>query len=432
MRTSVLIVAVSLLAGCTTQAPVPPTQPAQASNRPSQGAVASLAPATAFSPPSLPTPTPTPLPSVSVLPGASITWTEVMSTDDGRSLIEEDDTIMSAILFGGGYVLAGNANNAGRAVVWQSSDGTSWQRIEDGPSFADSTMRMLVAIPGGVLAIGAATASDGLCSGGEGTTCNPVSPIRLWTSSDGRPWQRLPDVATAAFGRAQLTEAASGPDVLVLFGWHVPVAALAPTQPMVWTSADGRTWRVRKQFGRTFPDGVVEGLIASANGFAAVGRNTGLESPHMPGTAWFSGDGRTWTAASVPASTDEETRVYAGSSGLLASGLTDGPTVFWSSPDGRSWSAADASAFPFTSNDRSPVLVSDGTRIMAVGANRSGASGAWVSSDGLDWQSIASIGTVPPIPATDGGTIGALGPRGVVLATTINAATVSISVWVGS
>ncbi len=348
-------------------------------------------------------------------------------------LLQEDDTIMSGIPLGGGYVMAGNANSADSAVVWQSSDGTAWQRIDNGPSFADSTMSMLVAIPGGVLAIGAASAGDGLCPGGEGTTCNPVHPIRLWTSADGQTWQRLSNAAIAVFGRAVLANAASGPNGLVLFGWHMPVADTAPTPPMVWTSTDGRTWQVRRQFTRVFPEGVVDGLGVSPNGFVAVGRNTGFNSPHNPGSAWFSRDGRKWTAASVPVSTPEKGSIFAGALGLLASGRTDAGNAFWSSPDGRSWSAADASSFPFRVNDRSLVLGSDGARIMAVGADRSGATGAWTSSDGIAWQSVSSPGTVPSPVTTQGGIFGAVGPLGAVLVTTSSTSTgVFDSVWVGS
>jgi hypothetical protein len=364
-------------------------------------------------------------------PGPSITWTEVIKTGGDDALLRDGDTIMSGVPFGNGYVLAGNASSAARAVIWQSSDGASWQRIDDGPSFTDSLMSALVTIPGGLLAIGEATGGDGLCPGGEGATCNPASPIRMWSSADGRAWRRLPDAATAAFGRAMLGPVAAGRDGLVVFGWRVPVQASKPILPAVWTSTDGRTWQVRKQFATTFPDSVVEGLTASVNGFAAVGRNTGLEAPRGAGAAWWSEDGTAWAAATVPVSTDDQTSVYTAASGLLATG--DAGRVFWFSRDGRSWSTAEASAFPFASRAGNPVLLSDGSRMVAVGVDRAGVRGTWVSSDGMEWQSVASTGTDLPIPTAEGGAIGALGSQGAVLITySSNATRLFTSVWVGS
>ena len=374
-----------------------------------------------------------------VSPALTLAWTQVMGSTSGSPLLVDGDTIMSAIPFGGGYLLAGNAGAGQRAVVWRSADGVTWQRIESGPSFADSTISTLVAIPSGVLAIGTAATLDSLCSGGEGTNCNPVSPIRLWTSSDGITWQRLPDAATAPFGRASLGPVVAGPGGLVLFGWHQPVSSSAPTTPAEWTSADGRTWTAQTQFATAFPDGVVEGLVALTDGYAAVGRNTGLGSGHAAGTAWFSGDGRTWTMATVPvsAATDEQTSIYAGASGLLAVGSNTTRT-FWSSADGRSWTSVDLATVPFSATSSSPVLVDDGSRIVAIGIDHAGAAGGWVSTDGVAWQPIAGFepaatGPIPQIPNTDTGlsAIGALGPRGVVLSTESGPGTL-FSVWVGS
>ena len=362
----------------------------------------------------------------------TFTWTQVMSTDAGGPLLRDGDTIMSAVSLSGGYVLAGNAGNGQHAVVWQSPDGVTWHRIDSGADFASSLMTALVPVPDGVLALGISSSYDPLCIGGEGTRCNPVNPIRLWISPDGRTWQRLPDAATAVFGRAQLGPVAAGPGGLVLFGWQVPVTADLP-KPMEWTSTDGRSWQEQTQFAGAFPQGVVEGLVAGTDGFSAVGRNTGLGSPHAPGTAWFSADGRTWTAASVPRSTDEQTSVFAGDAGLLVAGSTASGRTLWSSPDGRSWTDVDLSGVPFSASGTSLLLVSDGTEIIAVGTDRAGAAGVWVTRNGTSWQPMASSDPVPPIPDTGGGTVGALGRQGVVVATTANTAgAISTSVWVGA
>ena len=223
----------------------------------------------------------------------TIGWKQVMSTDASSSaLLRNGDTIMSAIPFADGYLLAGNANNGQQAVMWQSSDGVAWQRIDTGPSFASSQLTTLVAIPGGVLALGTASRLDSFCGGGAGGNCNPVFPIRLSTSSDGRSWQQLPDATTAVFGRAVLGPVVSGPSGLVLFGQRVPVAPSAAPTPMEWTSTDGRTWQAEPAFTTAFPKGVVLALVHRSDGFVAVGSNTASGTTRTVGTAWSSADGR--------------------------------------------------------------------------------------------------------------------------------------------
>ncbi|MGE5156226.1 MAG: DUF4232 domain-containing protein [Betaproteobacteria bacterium] len=360
-------------------------------------------------------------------------WTLVMRTGSGASLLQDGDTVAGALSFSGGYLLAGNAGNGQNAVIWQSPDGVTWHRIESAPDFASSQLRALVPVPDGVLALGTSSSLDPLCPGGEGTTCNPVNPIRLWISSDGSSWQRLPDSATAVFGRAQLGPVAAGPGGVVLFGWHMPVDSNLAAEPVEWTSHDGRTWQEQSQFATAFPLGVVEGLVAGRDGFSAVGRNTGLGSPHAPGTAWFSPDGRTWTAARVPSSTDDQTSVLAGDAGMLAAGSIGSGRVLWASPDGRSWTSVDPASVPFAASDTGPLLVSDGAEIIAIGAERAGAAGVWATSNATSWTAVASSGPVPPIPTAAGSTIGALGPLGVVMAATANTAGgMSTSVWVGA
>ena len=405
----------TLLTGCGGVAPGTPAPPAEAAS-PSGSLVGSspIAPAT---------PEPTLAPT-------TIGWKRVMATGASSALLRDGDTIMSAIPLADGYLLAGNANSGQQAVIWQSSDGVAWQRIDSGPSFASSQITTLVAIPGGVLALGTASRLDSFCGGGAGGNCNPVFPIRMWTSSDGRSWQQLPDAATAVFGRAVLGPVVSGPG-LVLFGQRVPVAPSAAPTPMEWTSTDGRTWHAEPAFTTAFPKGVVLALVHRPDGFVGVGSNTASGTTRTVGAAWSSADGRTWTAASVPPATQEVTRLYAAASGFLAIGVTGGSETFWASRDGRSWAAVGPSGFPFGTTVTSPTLLSDGTWITAVGADHSGVAGTWISSDGTSWLPVTSGGQVPPTLTAAGGAIGALGPTGLVLATTTATSTgFSTSVWI--
>jgi hypothetical protein len=378
----------------------------------------------------VPSPT-SPMTSSAAPVAPTVGWTQVMATGASSALLRDGDTIMSAIPFADGYLLAGNANSGQQAVIWQSPDGVAWQRIDSAPSFASSQITTLVAIPGGVLALGTASRLDSFCGGGAGGNCNPVFPIRLWTSSDGRSWQQLPDATTAVFGRAVLGPVVSGPSGLVLFGQRVPVAPSAAPTPMEWTSTDGRTWQAEPAFTTAFPKGVVLDLIHRSGGFVAVGSDTASGTTRTVGTTWSSVDGRTWTAATVPPTSQEVTRVYADASGLLAMGVTGGSETLWASRDGRSWAAVGPSSLPFATTVTSPMLLSDGTSILAVGADRSGVAGAWISGNGTSWLPVTNDGQVPPIPTAAGGAIGTLGPTGIVLATTTATSTgFSTSVWI--
>jgi hypothetical protein len=363
----------------------------------------------------------TPQPSASASAGPTLEWTKVTKTGEADGLLRDGDAITGLVALGGGYVMAGDAGNGASAVIWHSADGVSWQRIEDGPAFAESEMtgESLVPVAGGVLAVGSSIQNDPTCRGGEGSDCNGFDPIRLWFTPDGATWTLLPDTATVPFGRSMLAMVAAGPGGLVAFGYRIPIHG-STFPPAVWTSPDGRTWTAAPQFGQAFPLGVVDRLIGWRDGYVAFGRNTGLDKPHSgPATAWFSQDGRTWTAAVVPPSTDEIIgRLWAGSHGLLAGGPTGGgpeAAVYWTSGNGQSWQVAAESSFPFVTTNTTPLLLADGANILALGTDRSGAFGGWLSSDGTKWQSIAQAGSLPVL-AQSGGNQGVLGPAGAVVA----------------
>jgi hypothetical protein len=80
-----------------------------------------------------------------------------------------------------GFVAVGWEGDA--AFVWVSSDGTAWERVGDGsPALADASMTAVIATPTGYVAAGPEWVLPG-----EPT---PTQPPILWTSSDGRSWER--------------------------------------------------------------------------------------------------------------------------------------------------------------------------------------------------------------------------------------------------
>lgn len=382
---------------------------------------------TASPPPSRPNATQSP----EAQPGG-IHWTAVATSGAAGSVLQAGDTVMSALALPGGYLLAGDAKAGQQAVMWFSADGLTWQRIDSDPVFADSLLTTLVAIPGGgVLAVGSAWQLDSQCAGGV-FGCNPIQPIRLWISADGRSWQRLSDSATAVFGRVGTLVVASAAGGLVAWGWVFPPKG-DPT-PMVWTSPDGRAWQAAPQFATTFPHGVVETLVPAPVGLVGVGSNAGSGNSGTIAAVFFSPDGRIWSLAKVPSSGDALPDAYSAKGGVLATGLgADGTSrVFWSSADGSEWTTTAPTSFPFVSTQLSPALLSDGSRVLALGVDSRGASGAWVSGDVTSWQAVPQSGVPPTIPTTSGGATGALGPLGVVLTTTSTKGSGSTSLWFGA
>ncbi len=355
--------------------------------------------------PTAPSPAPTTAPTGA--PFAGIRWTEAARTGGPDSPFLDGDTVMAGTAWQGGFVLVGNADRGQRAVVWTAADGLAWQRDESGPDFSTSVLQTVVPIAGGLLAVGTATAGDSACAGGV-FGCNPAFPIRLWTSKDGRTWQRLPDASMAPFGRAQILSVAAGPAGVLAAGDQVPVTG--DPKPMMWTSGDGRTWRAAPQFAGAFPGAVVDAVAGSSLGFVAVGRRFG-QGPSALGGAWFSTDGSSWTEAKeVPGGPPELTFVVAAAGGLVAGGSTGTRSIVWSQ-DGRVWRPADQAAVPFALGGSGPTLLSDGGRILALGFDAGGAPGAWTSGDGSAWQVVPQRGA----PTLDGSGFGVLSSAGALL-----------------
>lgn len=398
-----------LLAACTSPAP---TRTALPLSSPS----ATVASTTTPSSPPVSSPTPA---------AGQQTWSEVLKSGGASAVMRADDVPTAALAFGDGYLLAGNTNVDQSAVIWQSPDGVTWQRIDDGPSFADSQLSALLPIPGGVLAVGQL---DSTCFRDE--CCNSVDPNRLWTSTDGVTWRELPDNAVTVFAHSTIQSLTAGPQGLVLFG-ETSGPTCANLQTTEWTSTDGRTWHVQRQFATAFPNAVVTAVSAMADGYVALGRDTLNLETDSRGLAWFSTDGRSWVETNLDLAGSELTHAVVDAAGVLAFVLPTDP--WWASPDGRSWQQVPPSVQPFLHRATTPMLMSDGSRIVAVvGFDHAGTPVTWTSGDGLSWQALPSTNTPSSVTAIGDGTVGAIGPLGTVLATNAQTSTggSSNTVWV--
>lgn len=431
-RVAAMTVVVLIAAGC--GAPPSPTQLAagESATPPAlETPISTPAPVSAATAAATAAPTPAPTPGPA---GLTIGWASVLSTDTaGKAAAELAGGVSDAVAFGGGYVLAGSENQGRYAVVWDSPDGTHWQAVDNAPGFADGVIDYLVRLPDGLLAVGTAQGLDSQCASAD-LGCNPVSPIRLWTSPDGLAWHQLPSAATAPFGRAQLELIVDGPSGLVAFGDLVPAQGDAITS-MIWTSVDGRSWARAPQFSTAFPTDTMSAMDAGPLGYVAVGSGWAGGNPTLPRRAWYSVDGKTWRLGSGPGPQGPVV-VLACAGGFLGVDNPLAQASFWATADGVNWAVQPA----VVDRPNWPAYVgtglfSDGTGILALGSDSFQTPGVWITTDGLNWQSIEMIGAQPPFEsAVAGSVVGALGPKGVIVTTqTQSAAGGSIwTVWLGT
>jgi hypothetical protein len=182
------------------------------------------------------------------------------------------------------------------AGVWISSDGLSWERIEDedlgGTGF--EIMHSVAMWNGMIVAVG--------------ETAGPVGSGELrpavWTSTDGRSWDRAEGIVFRFDAIMHAVVDAGDQVVVVGSSGHV-------ARPTVWLSEDGATWNAIGLVGLsaegvdTGPAGRLDDLpmlavIPLADGYAAAGR----VGENAQAVFWTSLDALEWDATAVLADYD--------------------------------------------------------------------------------------------------------------------------------
>lgn len=171
---------------------------------------------------------------------------------------------------GGRWVAVGDmvdaeSGTAAAGAVWASDDGAQWTQLAEVPvregTFSDVAVR-----DDTVVAVGFDVA------GGV-----------VWTSIDGEG----ETVDDDTFDAASIEGVAATPDGFVALG-----RGLADLRPVVWTSTDGRRWeRDGPQTDVFAPDRQINEVATVGNRLVAVG------SAPEGGSVWTSDDGVAWTAA---------------------------------------------------------------------------------------------------------------------------------------
>ncbi len=285
----------------------------------------------------------------------------------------------SVVAWSGGYLAVGYSRDVdgqdGTFGGWTSTDAMSWQPVPDGTFLSDS------------VAGGAAP-----CGSGAVVIANRSGNAVAYDTPDGKAWT-LTQTLTDSFISypPRLAGTAAGAAVVLGGMWG---------ETSLWFTSDCTTWsQVSLPDG---PDAAITptGVTIMDGGFLAYGGLSPKDAAAATtGTAWWSTDGRSWTAESLPAS---PSLVYGGSAGAVASleaqFLPGEVTDEWAATaDGATWQMEPATPhFPPTLGQ----AASDGTRIVVMGsADGKPPFGLWSSTDGADWQSLAVAGDPG---ATDG------------------------------
>lgn len=190
-----------------------------------------------------------------------------------------------------GLVAVGHDNSTGSidAAVWTSADGTTWVRQTS--SFFGGR--------GHDDMVGMATFGEELVVVGFETTDTGDRDAAVWLESGGL-WNRIEDGSLGGDGNQQMTAVLAAGPGLVAVGFD---DSRGDEDAAVWTSIDGRNWE-RVPTGATFDEPGVQIMWALTQVGSALVAGGSSDTParDTDGAVWLSADGTSWTRL-APAST---------------------------------------------------------------------------------------------------------------------------------
>ncbi|HEY5629191.1 MAG TPA: hypothetical protein VIR16_06740 [Candidatus Limnocylindrales bacterium] len=350
-------------------------------------AAPTIAPSTTPAP--TPTPTPTPAPQV------GLSWQRVTDPD----IMMGPYGSMYGVIAGGPGAIAWGEVYATGPRIWFTTNGRDWTKASvEAPTDFDPDQKA----PGAVLDLtrgGPGFVAVGVYSRAQvvktdtGSTIDRSQNAIIWTSTDGKTWQMVPN--GPVFHDANMGNVIAWKGGLLAFGCAGCGMEAGPT--VVWSSTDGRSWT---KFSPTLPAGsaVIGNVTATADALWGIGGpvpQSGDPNPPQARPTLTSLDGRTWTAAAPPATQLLSRNVTAVGDTLVKVGsATKGcsneqgtcPAAAWRSTDaGVTWTSVPVTgtrpAGVTGSIMTAVAALGDGT-LVAVGDDRSGgytATAAWVS-----------------------------------------------------
>jgi hypothetical protein len=249
-----------------------------------------------------------------------LTWEKVGDDVFAHEGHEEAGTVLATDR---GFVAAGFAviGREADAAIWTSPDGRTWTRLDDPALGGGGTQRIssLVVGPQGLVAGGTnfLPTEFGVYQ----------LDARVWVSSDGTSWDAIDDATFGGPGWQYITSITAGPDGLVAAGGDILGRPGLDNDAAVWTSPDGRTWtRVEDADFVSDRAQQISAITVGPDGLLAVGYDTGPGGDRTP-AVWRSPDGAAWVRIADPGLTEPGHRWMSGvvmaASGVVAVG-TDG------------------------------------------------------------------------------------------------------------
>jgi hypothetical protein len=228
---------------------------------------------------------------------------------------------------GGGGALRG-------PLVLTSADGAIWKPVDTDPVFEKKDDQLLATY-------GAAAGPAGYVVVGDD---GPSGAI--WFSPDLRTWQRgggeqRNDLTAEKNGNRWVRAAAGGQFGFVAAGGMLDPKAGGARRPAIWTSADGKKWKLQQL---QLPNGLSQGSFnyIAAKGDVLVALGDAVGTRGLVTLGYVSADGgKTWQETKLPAPDSESivriTAVTAASGGFVVAGTAGEDVVAWTSADGTSW-----------------------------------------------------------------------------------------------
>ncbi len=302
----------------------------------------------------------------------------------------------------------GGGNKPSRVV------GTDWEKTildEDvfGAQGEDVVITDVCEGGPGLAAVGFRAPRQETASSGKEEPKDP-SAMLIWTSEDGRSWNRTEVAIDTGLSRTIGPHIAAGPGGMVI-AWGLSF----------WTSGDGLDWtyhppdNVNFKIELTYENAMhpdhIRDICAAGPGYVMMGKGAYGRKYALVGhdvCEWVSSDGQAFSLLPFDSETfggfAEINSVCAGGPGAVAVGIksqklrTEGQV--WTSPDGISWYRLPSNESVFGGPGEHIIsdICTGGPGLVAVGYSKSTFDQkieeeaiVWTSSDGVDWTRSPSI-----------------------------------------
>lgn len=287
-------------------------------------------------------------------PSASGTFGLPLPTAVPTSLVNDDGALVMSVQVSTPARALGPATTS--VAVLTSRDGKAW-RVVDNSAFHDATVNQLLAVPGGLMAVGAAPLPPAQASEASGETgafarlsansgatwpTEPISPASL-----GGPGGAGGGEATADGGTT--SNPLTGPFIASAagrLGNSEYVVGEAGREAVGWYSPDGTAWQAPQPLDTSPQLGTERALGTCWAGSSAVVVGTATSTgPGSEPAAWASTDGSSWTSATFSGSTAAPAASSTTVNGCLSTGngfiayggISGTGPALWDSRNGTTW-----------------------------------------------------------------------------------------------